>query len=126
MIKLVALLKKRADISREEFISYYEMCHAPLALQLTAMGHDYRRNYPRTARVEGRETDVAPEYDVITEVWFQDQKAYQAFTESMQNPAIRSQIVADEERFLDRARSRIYIVDEYITECPRIPVRREQ
>lgn len=116
MVKLIALLKKKPGMSREDFISYYEMRHAPLALHLTEMGHDYRRNYPRSARVEGREVDAAPEYDVITEVWFRDQAAYQAFAASMKTQEVRAQIVADEERFLDRASSRIFIVDEYITE----------
>lgn len=120
MIKLIALLKKKPGMSREDFIAYYEMRHAPLALQLTAMGHDYRRNYPRTVRVEGRETDAAPEYDVITEVWFEDRRAYETFAASMREPDVRAQIVADEERFLDRAASKIFIVDEYITESPRV------
>jgi uncharacterized protein (TIGR02118 family) len=120
MIKLIALLKRKPGMSREEFISYYEMRHAPLAMQITAMGHDYRRNYPHIARVDGREVAAAPEYDVITEVWFQDQKAYEAFSASMQKPEIRAQIVADEEQFLDRASSRIFVVDEYITESPRL------
>jgi len=119
MIKLIALLKKKAGMSREDFIAYYEMRHAPLALQITAMGHDYRRNYTRTARVEGKEVSTAPEYDVITEVWFQDQKAYEQFSASMQVRDIRAQIVTDEEQFLDRSASRIFIVDEYITETPR-------
>lgn len=120
MIKLVALLKRKPGMSREDFIAYYEMRHAPLAMQLTSMGHDYRRNYPRTVRVEGREVDAAPEYDVITEVWFHDQRAYEAFAASMRTPQVRAQIVADEEQFLDRASSCIFIVDEYITETPRL------
>lgn len=120
MVKLIALLKKKPGMSREDFIAHYELRHAPLAMQLTAMGHDYRRNYPKTARIEGRETDSAPEYDVITEVWFEDRRAYEAFAASMKDPQVRAQIVGDEERFLDRSASRIYIVDEYITESPRV------
>jgi uncharacterized protein (TIGR02118 family) len=120
MIKLIALLRKKAGMSREDFIAHYEMRHAPLAMQITAMGHDYRRNYTRSLRVEGKEVSTPPEYDVITEVWFQDQKAYEKFAASMQVPEIRAQIVADEEQFLDRSASRIFIVDEYITETPRL------
>lgn len=124
MIKLIALLKKKAGLSREDFIAYYEMRHAPLAMQITAMGHDYRRNYMRTLRLEGKEVNTAPEYDVITEVWFHDQQAYEQFSASMQVRDIRAQIVADEEQFLDRSASRIFIVDEYITETPRPRVTR--
>jgi uncharacterized protein (TIGR02118 family) len=120
MIKLVALLKRKPGMSREEFIAHYEMRHVPLAMQLTAIGHDYRRNYPHTVRSDGQEIDAAPEYDAITEVWFHDQRAYEAFSASMKTPQIRKCIVADEEQFLDRASSRIFIVEEYVSESPRL------
>ncbi len=112
MIKLIGLLKKRPDLSRQQFIDYYEHHHAPLASSLLPMGHDYRRSYTKKMRVNGKEVDDAFEYDVVSELWFESEEAYGAFAAAMQNPEVFRQIVEDEERFLDRASSRILMVDE--------------
>jgi uncharacterized protein (TIGR02118 family) len=112
MVKLMALLKRKAGLSLEEFQRYYETHHAPLAVRIAAMGHDYRRNYLRSMRKAGVEVDGVMPFDVITEVWFKDRAAYEAFSASMKQPEIRQQIVADEERFMDRDASQIFIVEE--------------
>ena len=113
MSKLIGLLKKKPGMSREEFENYYETRHAPLAVRITAMGHDYRRNYVRKMRSAGVEVDALPPFDVITEVWIRDSLAYESFAASMRDAVIRDQIVADEERFLDRAASQIFVVEEH-------------
>jgi uncharacterized protein (TIGR02118 family) len=113
MVKLIGLLKKKAGLTRQEFIDYYENTHAPLARRTLPMGEDYRRSYPQTVRVEGREVEGEPEFDVIAEVWFRDQTAYEAFSRAILDPQKRAVIVADEERFLDRSASRIMIVEEH-------------
>lgn len=115
MIKLIALLKKKPGTTREMLIDYYENHHAPLAVKLTPMGHDYRRSYTQRVRVNGKEVDMAGEYDVVSEVWFRDQQAYEAFAAAMRDPEIFAQIKADEERFLDRSASKILMVEEHCT-----------
>jgi uncharacterized protein (TIGR02118 family) len=112
MIKLVGLLKKKDGLSREAFINYYENHHAPLACRLLPMGYDYRRSYTEKMRVNGHEVNDAFEYDVVSELWFEDEGAYRAFAAAMSMPEIFNQIVADEEKFLDRSANRILIVDE--------------
>lgn len=112
MIKLIGLLKKKDGMSREEFIDYYENHHAPFASQVAPMGFDYRRNYTVTMRKNGKEVEGDPEFDVVTEMWFADEAAYQTFSTAMRNPETFAKIVADEERFMDRSASRIMIVDE--------------
>lgn len=112
MIKLVGLLKKKPGLSQDAFIDYYENHHAPLACRLLPMGHDYRRSYVKKMRVNGREVDDAFDYDVVAELWFETEAAYRAFADAMSSPEIFSQIVADEEKFLDRSANKILIVDE--------------
>lgn len=112
MIKLIGLLKKKAGLTRDEFIDYYENHHAPLACRLLPMGSDYRRSYTEKMRVNGVEVNDAFEYDVVSELWFKDKSAYEAFATSMQTPEIFAQIVADEEKFLERGANRILVVDE--------------
>ncbi|MHB8530215.1 MAG: EthD family reductase, partial [Caulobacteraceae bacterium] len=55
MIKVVALLRKKDGMSRDDFVSYYEDRHAPLAQKLAGMGHDYRLNYVYTMRGDAKE-----------------------------------------------------------------------
>lgn len=115
MVKLIGLLKKKADLTREQFIDYYENKHVPLISSLVPMGHDYRRSYTEKMRVNGQESDDAFEYDVVTELWFERDEDYSAFASAMRDPEIFKQVVADEENFLDRSASRILMSTEYRT-----------
>jgi len=118
MIKMIGLLKKKAGMSTEDFRAYYESHHAPLASRLMPPGTDYRRSYPNVVRIEGREADGEPEFDVVTEVWFADRSAYDAFGTAMLDPANRAAIVEDEARFVDRAATRIMVVEEHRSPVP--------
>ena len=115
MVKLIGLLKKKTGLTRAEFIDYYENRHVPFISGLVPIGHDYRRSYTEKMRANGQETDDAFEYDVVTEMWFEQPEDYAAFAAAMREPAIFGQIVADEERFLDRSASRILVVNEHRT-----------
>jgi uncharacterized protein (TIGR02118 family) len=112
-MKMIGMLKRKPGTSLEEFIKYYETIHAPLATRLMPLG-DYRRNYIITRRVNGQEVPAGDDndFDVITEVWFRDQDHYEAFAKIMRDPAVRGQIVEDEERFMDRSKSKMFVVDE--------------
>ena len=86
----------------------------PQSLGFTAVGV-YRRNYidrDRTALTE-RNAEAAAQnsdFDSITEVFFEDWEAFEAFRDASADPAIRAQIVADEVKFLDPSAIRRYIV----------------
>jgi len=116
-IKVVALLKAKAGLSRDEFIHYYETRHAPLARKLFPMISDYRRNFlgqePR-----GNQQGAGPEFDVITEIWFPSAEAFEAFRRAGADPKVAEAIAADEANFLDRTKKRLYIVDERISPTP--------
>jgi uncharacterized protein (TIGR02118 family) len=112
MIKIIALMKKRDELTAEQFKDYYENHHVPLACSLLPMGRDYRRNYTVKMRANGRETDDAFVYDAVSETWFDDEAAYQAFGEALGKPEIFEQVAGDEAKFLDRAKCKYLIVDE--------------
>lgn len=113
MVKIIGLLKKKADMSTADFRAYYENHHAPLASRLMPAGTDYRRSYPNIVRIEGKEAQGESDFDVISEVWFVDRAAYEAFAKSMQDPVNRAAIVEDESRFVDRAATCIMVVEEH-------------
>ena len=115
MTKSIALLKRRADLSRDEFIDYYERNHAPLILSLLPGILDYRRNF---ADFEGAFAfpGAAPfDFDVVTEIWFADRAAYDAAMAVALGPETAARIAADEENFLDRSATRMFLVDERIS-----------
>lgn len=62
----------------------------------------YRRNYLPDGEV-----------DIITELGFSDRPAYEKWVATMY--AKDSGVAEDEERFLDRTKTRSYIVDERVT-----------
>lgn len=121
MFKCIALLKRRPDLSREDFIAYYETHHAPLIRRLLPDIVDYRRNY---VQLEGAFLfpGAAPiDFDVITEIWLADRAAYDRFITAAVQEDIANQIAQDEENFLDRTATRMLVVDEKGAGMPPAP-----
>ena len=116
MLKVVALLKARSDIAREEFIEYYENKHVPLILRHMPKMVDYRRNYVQfdTAYLGEKITEL--DFDAVTEFCFRTRADYDSANLVFNDPAIMSEIVHDEEQFLDRDKTRLFVVDEYLSE----------
>ena len=115
MFKSVALLRCKAGMSREAFIAYYENSHVPLIRRLLPEICGYRRNF---IELEGAFINAgtgAPDFDVITEIWFADRAAYDAAMARHERPEVGGAIAADEENFLDRSMTRMFVVDERIS-----------
>lgn len=119
MVKLVALLKAKEGLSQEEFENYYEKYHVPLVLKHLPQIAHYRRNYvvPDTLlRTQHMSSDAPPpEFNVITEAWFEDMEDYYAMAATTSDPAIAKIIADDEENFLDRGAMTMFLVNERIT-----------
>ena len=111
-VKTIALLRKRADLTREQFIAYYETSHAPLIRRLLPMIADYRRNY---VNLDGAYLfpDAAPiDFDVMTEISFASETDYAAFRERAAEPDVAQAIAEDEENVFDRGATRLFRVDQ--------------
>jgi uncharacterized protein (TIGR02118 family) len=112
VIKTIAFLKRKAGMSQADFEHYYETRHAPLILSIAPQVCDYRRNF---LRAEG--AIVAPglpglDFDVVTELWYADEAAFQAALAAFTDPVNARRIAEDEENVFDRAYTRFYMVDE--------------
>lgn len=111
-VKFIALLKRKADTSREAFIDHYESVHAPLIMRLSKGLEQYRRNF--TVPVPGA---PEPAFDSVTELWYRDMDAYKASLAvwaSEDGKAIRS----DEASFLDRQKTVSFLADECVSVAP--------
>jgi uncharacterized protein (TIGR02118 family) len=112
MIKTIAFLKRKAGLSRAQFIDYYETRHAPLILSIAPQVCDYRRNFlvSEGAITPAGSTPLA--YDVVTELWYPDEAAFQAAMAAFTDPVNAQRIAADEENVFDRSATHFYRVDE--------------
>ncbi len=109
MKKLILLVKRKASLSFDEFRSYYESTHAPLAAANLKHLRKYCRNY-----LQAFPGQDEPLFDCVTEFWFDDEEGLSETMKFARSP--EGQILAeDEERFMDRKSMRTYIADEIPT-----------
>jgi uncharacterized protein (TIGR02118 family) len=115
MFKILAFLTKRADLDDAQFVEYYENRHIPFMMGLAPGPTLYKRRYLK----RGTEMEVgngSVDFDVVTEVGFPDREAFEAWLAEVFKPGNAERVAQDEANFLDRARSRSYVVvDERIT-----------
>jgi uncharacterized protein (TIGR02118 family) len=107
MLKIFAYLTKKAGLEPEAFVDYYENHHVPLVLSMAPAPPVYKRNYVVRADELNRQQD-AIDFDVVTELVFPDRVAYADWITKLSGEAI----AADEERFLDRSRTRACVIGE--------------
>ncbi|WP_344854839.1 EthD domain-containing protein [Amycolatopsis ultiminotia] len=103
MYRVLALLSKHPDLTAEEFADHYENRHVPLVLSLPLQPEHYLRHY-----VQPGDSGAAPDFDVVTQLEFEDRAAYLAWARMAYAPG--SGIEEDEKRFLDRASTRSFTV----------------
>ncbi|MQY21546.1 EthD domain-containing protein [Nocardia macrotermitis] len=111
MIKMIVLIKRRPDISAEEFGRYYEYEHAPLAARLlpahvAAAIKDYRQDH--AVRIGRGKTD--PAYDCVTEFEFEDVAGLRIWTDWYRGEG-GAALRVDEENFMDVG-ERVILVTE--------------
>jgi hypothetical protein len=127
VFKVIVFLKRKAGITREEFIRYYEDRHQKLVQQLLPPIADYRRNYPVYADPlnfsglfddpanfgKDSTTHAEPPFDVITEISFHDRSGFEALMNALRFSPAGEKIAADELHFLSREGNRVLVVEEY-------------
>ena len=111
MIKAVALLARKPELTHAEFVDYYESRHSKLIRSLMPQIVEYRRNYLDRDSVRRPDGADEPDFDVITELVFADRAGYDAMLAAHSRPEVAKAIAADEENFLDRSRTRMYLVE---------------
>jgi hypothetical protein len=113
-MKIVILIKKKPGLSREAFINYYETSHSVIGKRL--LGHlwtKYVRNYPKGLMdYQPEQNSVDDSYDAVTEIWLKDEAALAEMGRIINLPENNKVILADEEKFQDRKKTRLLIVDE--------------
>jgi uncharacterized protein (TIGR02118 family) len=112
VIKMIFMLKRRAGMSREEFVRYYESTHAKLGEKHVVNAARYVRRYLKGLPEPFTGTVTEPDYDVITELWFHNQADMEAAMSYLRKAEVTQEIARDEENLFDRPRNRVYLVEE--------------
>src|SRR3954462_10021260 len=124
MFKIMAFLTRREDVETQAFIEYYETHHVPLIRSLAPTPIGYRRSY----LVRGDELNIEGDeigFAVVTELVFPARSAYLAWGRALAASTAGEPVISDDEsRFLDRARTKAYVVDEHVSSDPATARRR--
>jgi uncharacterized protein (TIGR02118 family) len=117
MVKLIFCLRRRPDLSAAEFHRYWRDEHGPLVMRHAgALGI---RRYVQLHTVAGPVNAMlaasrgGPEaYDGVAELWFDSAETLTSQAATEQGMAAAAELAGDEERFIDHARSPLFVADE--------------
>ena len=110
--KLLMFVKRRSDLSTAEFRRQFEMRYVPLCMKYMRGADRYFRRYIETLPDPVTGASVEPEFDVLTEVWFHDRAVYEAAMAYPGNGFLPAEVIAEEFRLFDRAKTRTCMVAE--------------
>ena len=118
MLKLSFCLRRRPELSREEFQRYWRENHAPLvaehaaALRIARYVQTHTRSDPVNAALRtGR--GGPQEYDGVAELWWESIEEFQAATASEAGVEAGRALLEDERRFIDLEHSPIWLSKEH-------------
>jgi uncharacterized protein (TIGR02118 family) len=117
MIKLVFLLRRRPELTREDFQRYWRERHAPLvASHADTLGiRRYVQRHTVTESIFEKMGDVrggVADFDGIAELWWERPERLSPEQVTAVREANR-QLLEDEARFIDLPNSPVFFVDDY-------------
>ena len=118
MFKAMVLLKRRPDLTLQQFIDHYENTHAKLGITLGKTMSRYRRMFLRPAPYPLDGSIVEPGYDVATEVSFASKEDQAQATANMMVPEANAIVEADESTFIHKPTRRFMGVESYESVLP--------
>ncbi len=118
MLKLIFCLHRQPHLSRDEFQRYWHETHAPLVRRHAAVLGI--RRYVQSHTLGGAigegliaSRGAPPAYDGVAELWWDDAAAFAAASASEAGRVASRELLEDEQRFIDHARSPLFVVEEH-------------
>jgi hypothetical protein len=112
--KILIFLKRRPGMTVEEFRDYYETRHRPLVGHYLSGVSYYARRYLDPLPHVDTKTLTEPEFDVITELWFDRKDAFDGIVAMVRFGSLPPDVLADEEQVFDRSKTRYVCVTECV------------
>ncbi len=119
MFKVMVMIKRKRGMRMEDFIQYYETKHAPLGASKVPNLKRYVRHFIRPFGNDTYGADAEPPYDVLTEIWFDDEADFKRGMAYLCDPETAAIIGADEEKLFERASIRFMLMEDHETHLPR-------
>ena len=119
MIKLVYVIRKRADVSEKDFHEYWLKQHGPLvrgfAKSMRAKKYVQSHTVHEDAGKQIRNTrpKMNETYDGITEVWWDSLEDFSGSGGSNDAAEAARALLEDESKFIDFERSSIFLTEEH-------------
>lgn len=114
-VTLITLLKRRAGLSKADFVAYYEAHHRLIGEKVLA---GYATRYVRRFLEPTDGVNNHEDADVVLEIDFPDEATRDACFAAMAEPDMMAEIIADEEKLFERSRIRTFSVDERASTMP--------
>ena len=120
MIKLVFTLRRREDMTREEFQRYWREQHAPLVerhadtLRIRRYVQTHARDTDLDAALAGSRGVEPSFYDGVAELWWDSLEDLVAGYSSEMGQAAGAELLEDERRFIDLPRSPLWLGEESV------------
>lgn len=118
MIKLVYCIRRRADVSADEFHAYWLNEHGPKVRAVAAAicARRYVQSHtclPELNEVFRQSRGLGSAYDGITEIWWDNDAELKAGTATPEGQAAAKLLLEDEAKFIDFAASTIFMTVEH-------------
>ncbi|MCC6438451.1 MAG: EthD domain-containing protein [Acidimicrobiales bacterium] len=119
MIRLVFLLRRRPELSLEDFQNYWRDQHGPLvashqgALGILRYTQSHRLEDPANERMGAARGGMEPPYDGAAELWFASEAALAEAGATDAGRAAGKALLADEATFIDLPHSPLWLAHEY-------------
>jgi uncharacterized protein (TIGR02118 family) len=118
MVKLLFCLRRRPELSPEEFQSYWRDHHARLVTERAEplLIRRYVQDHSRRGAVADalRASRGAPEpFDGVAELWWDGLETLGQATATHEGRVAARELLEDERQFIDLARSPIWLAQEY-------------
>ena len=119
MVKLVYCLRRRADVSPEEFYRYWLDTHGPKVKNAAEAMRALRYIQSHTCGPELNQAFVAsrglaPAYDGITEVWWNSIEDLKSAMASPAGAEAMAMLREDESRFIEFSQSCVFMTTEHL------------
>lgn len=121
MIKLTFCLRRLPQLSSAEFQRYWLETHAPLvrknqealAIKRYVQTHADQADQGGLSEALAKARGAPEPFDGIAELWFESREALTAAGATAQGRAAGRELFEDEKRFIDHARSPVWIGEEH-------------
>jgi uncharacterized protein (TIGR02118 family) len=119
VIKLVFCLRRREGLSLEEFQTYWLETHAPLVrshaktLRVRRYVQTHTSRDARMNEALAGSRGASEAYDGVAELWWDSLEDFAAGASTEEGRAAARELLEDERRFIDHARSPLWIAEEH-------------